>query len=166
MNIKKQRQYAEKIVKTINQAFPDVTDYKNWPRCQQYLPHAQVCIELIDIWEFTFREAGELLNWLAYYLKQVAQYAEAEPLYERAIAIGEKTLGPEHPDLAIMLNNLALLYSVQGKYDEAEPLLKRAFAIDEKALGPEDPGLAIDLNNLAELYLNQGKYAEAEPLFK
>ncbi len=27
------------------------------------------------------------------------RYAEAEPLYQRALRIGEKTLGPEHPDL-------------------------------------------------------------------
>jgi hypothetical protein len=44
MDRKKQRQYAEKIVKAINQAFPDVADYRNWPRCQQSLPHVQVCV--------------------------------------------------------------------------------------------------------------------------
>jgi hypothetical protein len=35
--------------------------------------------------------------------------AEAEPLYRRALAITEKSFGPEHPDVAIRLNNLALL---------------------------------------------------------
>ncbi len=66
MDNAKQRQYAERMVKAIYQAFPDVKDYRNWPRCQQYLPHAQVCVELIDTWEFTFPEAGTLLNnaWL------------------------------------------------------------------------------------------------------
>jgi len=38
------------------------------------------------------------------------KYAEAEPLYQRALAISEKTLGPEHPQVATSLNNLALLY--------------------------------------------------------
>jgi hypothetical protein len=97
MDAAKQRQYAETIVKAINQAFPDVEDYRNWPRCQQYLPHAQICVELIDTWEFTFPEAGRLLNQLGYYLNARAQYAKAEPLLKRAIAIDEKTLGPEHP---------------------------------------------------------------------
>ena len=55
---------------------------------------------------------------------------------KRALAISEKALGPEHPDVAISLNNLALLYRAQGRYAEAEPLLKRALAISEKALGP------------------------------
>jgi len=99
MNSKQQRQYAEKMVKAVNQAFPDVKDYRNWPRCQQYLPHAQICVDLIDSWEFTFPEAGRLLNELGFYLDDRAQYVEAEPLYQRAIAIGGKTLGPEHPDL-------------------------------------------------------------------
>ena len=31
----------------------------------------------------------------------------AKPLFERAIAITEKALGPEHPDLATWLNNFA-----------------------------------------------------------
>ena len=50
------------------------------------------------------------------------------PLYERALAISEKALGPEHPDVATSLNNLALLYSNQGQYAKAEPLNERALA--------------------------------------
>ena len=41
------------------------------------------------------------------------KYDEAKPLYERAIAIGEKTLGPDHPNVATLLNNLAGLLSSQ-----------------------------------------------------
>ncbi|CAN0523111.1 unnamed protein product [Ectocarpus sp. 8 AP-2014] len=40
------------------------------------------------------------------------KYDDAEPLYVRAIAIGEKVLGPEHPDLAVWLNNRAGLLSI------------------------------------------------------
>jgi tetratricopeptide (TPR) repeat protein len=76
-------------------------------------------------------------------------YAEAEPLYQRSLAIVEKALGPEHPHVAPILNNLAELYRAQGRYIEAEPLYQRALAIDEKALGPDHPDLATDLNNLA-----------------
>ncbi len=90
----------------------------------------------------------------------------AEPLYQRSLAIREKALGPEHPDVATSLNNLAVLYKTQGKYAEAEPLYKRALAIKERALGPEHPDVATTLNNLAELYYLRGKYAEAKPLFK
>ena len=69
------------------------------------------------------------------------RYAEAEPLYKRSLAIWEEALGPEHPNVATSLNNLAGLYRAQGRYDEAEPLHKRAMTIDEMALGPGSLGV-------------------------
>jgi tetratricopeptide (TPR) repeat protein len=58
-------------------------------------------------------------------------------------------LGPEHPDTANSLNNLALLLNTQEDYAGAEPLYRRALAIDEQTLGPEHPDTATSLNNLA-----------------
>ena len=97
---------------------------------------------------------------------QQGRYADAEPLYKRSLAIWEKALGPDHPDVATSLNNLAVLYREQGRYADAEPLYKRSLAIDEKALGPDHPDVATSLNNLAVLYDNQGRYADAEPFYK
>ena len=71
--------------------------------------------------------------------KNQGKYEEAEPLYQRALAIKERVLGEEHPDTAGSLNNLALLYADQGKYEEAEPLYQRALAIYERVLGEEHP---------------------------
>ena len=75
--------------------------------------------------------------------RATGRYAQAEPLFQRAIAIGEKTLGPEHPDLATGLNNLAGLYQDTGRYAQAEPLFQRAIAIagQEPAGGPSGPGV-------------------------
>ena len=89
---------------------------------------------------------------------------QAEPLYKRALAIREKTLGPDHPDTAQSLNNLAALYDSQGQYVQAEPLYRRALAVREKSLGPDHPDTAGSLNNLAGLYRIQGRYAQAEAL--
>ena len=99
-------------------------------------------------------------------LRVTGAYAQAEPLLKRARAIREKALGPEHPDTATSLNNLAGLYRAMGDYAQAEPLYQRALAIREKALGPEHPDTATSLNNLAGLYEGTGAYAQAEPLFK
>ena len=99
-------------------------------------------------------------------LSTLGAYGEAAPLYKRALRIREKSLGPEHPDTAAGLNNLAVLYRHQGRYDEAEPLYVRAVAILEKALGPEHPNTAQSLSNLAELYRRQARYDKAEPLFE
>jgi hypothetical protein len=46
--------------------------------------------------------------------------------------IKEKGLGPEHPDVATILNNLAGLYDSMGFYAKAEPLYQRALMIKEK----------------------------------
>ncbi len=99
-------------------------------------------------------------------LFRVGKFAEAIPLAQQVLAITEKALGPDDPNVATTLNNLALLCNNQRRYADAEPLFKRSLAIREKALGLDDLNVATTLNNLAELYDNQGRYAEAEPLFK
>ena len=90
-------------------------------------------------WGRIIRGLATDLNNLAALYRDTGRYAEAEPLYQRAIAIDEKALGPDHPGLATDLNNLAALYQATGRYAEAEPLFQRAIAIDEKALGPDHP---------------------------
>ncbi|CCH93196.1 Similar to tr/Q7NLR0/Q7NLR0 (fragment) [Microcystis aeruginosa PCC 9432] len=94
------------------------------------------------------------------------RYSEAEPLYNRSLAIIKQQLGDNHPNTATSLNNLALLYRVQGRYSEAEPLYKQALAIRKQQLGDNHPLTAQSLNNLAGLYQSQGRYSEAEPLYK
>jgi tetratricopeptide (TPR) repeat protein len=111
------------------------------------------------------KEANALLaQYMALY-KQ-GRYSEAILPAQRRLAIAEKFFGPNHPNVAQSLNNLAELYQAQGRYADAEPLLNRALAIREKALGPNHPDVAQSLNNLAELYKDQGRYADAEPLYK
>jgi tetratricopeptide (TPR) repeat protein len=106
------------------------------------------------------------LNNLAVSLTQAGDYAAAEPPIERALAIREKTLGPDHPLVSIALNNLAALRTAKGDYAGAEPLFRGALAIDEKTLGPDHPQVAADVNNLAMLLEAKGDYAEAEPLLR
>ncbi len=89
------------------------------------------------------------------------KYVEAEPLYQRALAISENSLGPEHPHVATSLNNLAELYRAQGKYVEAEPLYMRSLAIRERALGSEHPDVATGLENYAALLRQTARTDEA-----
>jgi tetratricopeptide (TPR) repeat protein len=82
----------------------------------------------------------------------------------KALAIREKALGPEHPDVAASLNSLAELYQAQGQYAKAEPLYDRALAILEGALGPEHPNVATCLENYALCLRAMDRSQEAEPL--
>ena len=72
--------------------------------------------------------AASLNNLAALYVTQ-GQYAQAEPLYKRSLAIREKALGPDHPDVATSLENMAALYRKTNRAEEAEALEKRAAAI-------------------------------------
>jgi tetratricopeptide (TPR) repeat protein len=161
-----QQQWAECAIRAINKSFPDVQNVEEWPKCQQWLPHALVCAEFIEKWKLSFEEAALLLIRAGYYLGDRALYAEVEPLYERGLAIYEEVLGERHPYTATSLNNLGMLYYTQGKYAEAEPLYERALAIREEVQGERYPDTAQSLNNLGMLYYTQGKYAEAEPLYE
>jgi CHAT domain-containing protein len=63
---------------------------------------------------------------LAQLLRITSRLAEAEPLMRRALAILEKSFGPEHPDVALGLNNLAELRAELGDWAEATQLHRRA----------------------------------------
>ena len=54
------------------------------------------------------------------------RYGEAEPLYKGALAIWEKTVGPEHPQVATNLENYAALLHKTGREAEAEEMETRA----------------------------------------
>ncbi len=69
------------------------------------------------------------LNNLAGLYQDQGRYAEAEPLFQRSLAIAEKALGPEHPDVATSLENYAFLLREMGRDTEAEKLEERARAI-------------------------------------
>ncbi|MCZ6485767.1 MAG: tetratricopeptide repeat protein [Acidobacteria bacterium] len=93
------------------------------------------------------------------------KHQEAVLLLQRAVAITEKGLGPEHHTLAAYLNDLAFTNTHQDKYAEAEPLYLRALTIWEKAGRPEeDIHLAISLHNYAVLLQKMDRNAEAEKL--
>ncbi|WP_031291855.1 tetratricopeptide repeat protein, partial [Leptolyngbya sp. Heron Island J] len=108
----------------------------------------------------------EALNQQIVELSEQGRYEEAIPLAERRVEIVEAQLGPQHPEVAASLNNLAELYRLQGRYEEAEPLYQRSLGILEAQLGPQHPEVATNLNNLGLLYELQGRYEEAEPLYQ
>jgi CHAT domain-containing protein/Tfp pilus assembly protein PilF len=102
----------------------------------------------------------------AFKLWKDARYAEAIPILEQELSLDEKLLGPEHPDVAADLNNLAVTYRALGDYEKVLPLYKRALLIWEKALGQEHRNVATCLNNLANIYYILGDYQKALPLIK
>jgi tetratricopeptide (TPR) repeat protein len=92
--------------------------------------------------------------------------AETERNYRRALAIDERSLGPDHILVANRIIDLAVLLHNTNRLAEAEPLYRRALEISEKNLGFEHPTVAVALNNLAMLLLATDRFAEAERLMR
>jgi tetratricopeptide (TPR) repeat protein len=69
------------------------------------------------------------LNNLALLYDAQGRYADAEPQYQRSLAILEKAFGPEHPNVAASLENYAGLLRETGRASEADKMGARAKAI-------------------------------------
>jgi tetratricopeptide (TPR) repeat protein len=96
-------------------------------------------------------------------LQATNRLAEAEPLYRRALAIDEQSYGPDHPDVAGNLNNLALLLQATNRLAEAEPMLRRALEIllrFTRATGHPHPHLQDAVNGYAGLLGEMGMNQE------
>ena len=143
----------------------DARDIRTWPRLEPLAPHMREVVTYAD--EHSIGQpTTNVMNQLAGLLYSKALHDQTEPLLRRALAIDEKSFGPEHPDVATRLNNLALLLRATNRLAEAEPLYRRALAIQEKSFGPDHPNVATGLNNLAVLLRATNRLAEAEPLYR
>jgi tetratricopeptide (TPR) repeat protein len=156
-----EQQWKQRAVLAASAACPKVSDVTQWPACEHWLPHALLCATWIEQEQISSPEAALLLNQAGYYLKERGRYREAEPLYQRALAIREQQLGAQHPDTATSLNNLAALYHAQGKDELAEPLLRRALAIVEQTLGVDHPTTQTVRENYVILLRAMGSEEEA-----
>jgi len=160
-------QLRRTLVAALATAYPS-DGYDNpasWPRSAPLTPHVLMGCDAEMVSAAASAECVELLNHAGEYFHGRVAYMGARPLYERALAIREKALGPDHRDTAESLNNLALLLKDQGDIAAARPLLERAVAIYQ-LLGPDNPDTALGLNNLAIVLHIQGALAEARPLYE
>ena len=151
----------------INSILPDAEyDETNWKLWNRLSPHLDEVIAAANALKIESEALGAICDKLGIWLFYQARHDQAEPLMRRALAIYEKSYGPEHPNVARDLNNLAQLLQATNRLEEAEPLMRRALAIDEKSYGPEHPEVAANLNNLAALLQDTNRLEEAEPLMR
>src|SRR5262249_15338907 len=100
-------------------------DPHSWPLCAQLTPHLlarrDACFggTVFAGWPALLNSAG------SYFLRRAA-YSQAAPLFREALAISEKTLGPEHCETARGLSWLAILLQAEGDFAGARPLYERA----------------------------------------
>ena len=142
---------------------------QDWPRWAGLLPHVLAAASHLDSGADRYgpdamADASWLLNRAGTYLQVHGRLTDAQALLERALAITEAAYGPDHPDVARDLNNLAQILQDLGQLEAARALQERALAIDEAAYGPDHPDVATRLNNLAQILRDLGQPEAARPL--
>ncbi|WP_367873132.1 tetratricopeptide repeat protein [Luteolibacter sp. Populi] len=137
----------------------------NWPR---WIPGAVHATHLAASAEAFGKsnEAAGLLNLAGNLYLTRAQYAVAESLFRKALAMTENSLLEATSLLATLENNLAQLLQATNRLTEAEPLMRDVLRIESAALGDDHPKVATALNNLASLLKATNRLAEAEPLMR
>ena len=129
-----------------------------YDQATQWSRYAEVAIGRLG--ERDELEADRLETFSIILWKQ-SKYAEALAALQRALALYQKRLGPEHISVARTLDGIATVYIDQGKLEDAYDLDRQALTIAEKALGATHPSLTIFLNNMGNCLLFLGRYTEA-----
>lgn len=97
-------------------------------------------------------------------LHRKSKLEEAEAFARHALITTEATIGTDHPDTAVGLNNLGgILLEKYGPL-VGEIFFRRALLIDEASRGAMHPDSARDLGNLGGLLVSCEAYDLAEPL--
>jgi tetratricopeptide (TPR) repeat protein len=153
------------VVQALDEAFPEYA-LQSWTRCGRLMPHVLICASWVEQEQVSSPQASSLLDKAGSYLQERAQYAEAESLLRRAIAMREQQLETDHLGLVKSLNHLSVLSFLQGKYEQIEPLVVPALSICERFLGDEHPETARSLLSRAIVSRMQGERKQAETWLK
>lgn len=82
--------------------------------------------------------------------------ADTEQAYLAQLQALERSLGPDHPDVAVMMYKLARLYHRQSRYEPAGKMYERCLAVREKILPEGHPDRIETLVNYARLLRASG----------
>ena len=103
-------------------------------------------------------EKWHLLTSLSNVLCSKSDFAKALDYSTKAVEIGEKLWGAEHPKYASSLHNLSRIYYLLGNYEKSIQIGTEVAKIRKKVLGTEHPDYAIALSDLAMYYSANGDY--------
>ena len=114
------------------------------------------------------RTSGELhplaLKDLGIDSDEQGRYPEAREYYARAQAELERLYSPDHPSVAIVLNDIGQMECEAGNWQVGTAALERALRIRRGAFGDADPRTVAAEFNLAIVLDGENRAAEALPL--
>jgi CHAT domain-containing protein/tetratricopeptide (TPR) repeat protein len=102
----------------------------------------------------------------AYGFWDESKFDEAVAEAKHSLDIKREIFGDKHPDVAIILDNLAALLIEKGDYAGAELYFQDARSVARNLMGETHPIVGIIENNYAMLKYRMGEYGEAEKLHR
>ncbi|CAF1503976.1 unnamed protein product [Adineta ricciae] len=111
-------------------------------------------------------EQSLIYNELGMIKYNQGQYKEAIKYYETSLAINDRDLSPNHPDLALSYNNIGMVYSSMGDYSKASEYYEKALDIREQSIPSNHPDVASTYNNIGAVYSSMGEYSKAAEYYE
>jgi len=155
---------AAAAIRLLNQALIGGVQHRVdlWPQYNALLPHGEALFALLPDPPPELKTASRICSQMGIFLRFAkGDYPAAKIWLERALALTEARVGPDHADLAAPLSNLGELLRVMEDAAAAKPLYQRALTISERALTPEHPNIAYYLAGLGTVHQDLGELEDA-----
>jgi SAM-dependent methyltransferase len=160
----------ERALEILNGKLPSSDwDQKGWQLWERLAPHCRTLLARLRDHALE-PKATRMMNRLATWLANRAEHSEAESLYQRSLAIREKALGPEHPNVATVLENYAFLLQRQSSHGHIEamasdlPVIATRIAGIPEIVAENQNGLLADEQSPDQLALAIGRLLDNRPL--
>lgn len=168
LELQHRREFARRAISALSAKFPDPAHHTDWPGCERFLRHSLTAISHCAEHQIEGEEAARLHNQVALYLDHRQQWASAEPLFRRAIALRLKI--EQSPsgnslnrrNLMVAQCNLSALLSDTGRSVEALSTVEHALHWLEAKEGDAAPALAGLLLRRANFLRVANRHREAE----
>lgn len=105
-------------------------------------------------------------NYLALVLERKGAVGEAAQLLRETVESTRRIQGPDSPNYAVCLHNLAGALADLGNLQEAVTTEKEVLDIRRRVSGPDHPDVNYSLNNLGWFLLEEGDWKDAEPYLR
>jgi len=139
--------------------------YNNLGLYDQALPALEHSADQYRSIDESSAEYVSVLLELANLQYRLGRLDQAEVTTQEVLDLKTKIYGPDHPEVASVMNTLAIIYEGKGMFKESIQTFRRVLDIRRQQ---PDPGsnLAANLNNLATLLHQTGELEESDILFR
>ncbi|HEX5748067.1 MAG TPA: toll/interleukin-1 receptor domain-containing protein [Archangium sp.] len=141
-------------------------DSAAWPMLQLWFPHAESLHASLRQ-QGTPRDASLEANLgllMGSYLAERGALTQARDLGWEVLERVQDTLGPEHPDTLVAVNNLALTYRQLGDNASAIAYGERLVEVSRRVMGAAHPSTLTAMGNLAGALQDEGFLVRAREL--